>query len=380
MRFTRKRNYLLVLLLILPISATQISHLTCETYTVDGYDIQTRLVPDKTIIMLGEPVYVSFIVDNHSDQDLQMLVGGDYRNGLGRPESFTVTVQKQDNRHVPQPDAGPGMGGLLASEEIPAGGNYAFRLFLPHWATFQEVGSYTVAASRMLCLRKDTSELWNLMEMGTQVQTEASTKIRVVPLDEVKLGNIIDRLGGAMFSVTINECEVEGLDDEMSREYISKYINVPDENVRALDYIQDERVIPYFIKAFETNSGHKKSIALSALSKFNSESAFAVLQKGFETKTEDLDHVVHGEFIVQETESIHLTAACALAKSPHPGAISYLLSKQRHPNEAVRMTVLHVLGRMKPEEAISILQKMTQDESERVSVEAKRYLKQLSLK
>ena len=345
MRLTRPRKFALVLFLILATFVTQTSRVICETYTVDGFEIRTRLVPDKTSIMLGEPVHVSFIVENHSAQDLQVLVGGDYRNRLGRPESFSVTVQGEDKRHVPQPNAGPGMGGLLGPEQIPAGGNYAFRLFLPNWTTFQEVGNYTMAASRILGLRKHTSELWNLLEVGPQVQAEASTKIRVVPLDEAKMGNIIDRLGSAMFS---------------------KYIYESEEATDALDYIQDERVIPYFVRASETNRYGLKFNSIHALSKFDSESAFMALRNGLETEEEDIN--------------IYLAAAGALARSPHPSAIPYLLSKRWHPYEGVRMTILHALGEMQPVKAIPILQEMTHDESERVSAEAKRYLELLSKK
>ena len=340
MRLTRPRNFALVLFLILAAFVTQTSRVTCETYTVGGYEIHTRLVPDKTIIMLGEPVHVSFIVENRSEQDLQVLVGGDYRNGLGRPESFTVTVQGEGNRHVPQPDAGPGMGGLLGPEKIPAGGNYAFRLFLPHWATFQEIGNYTMVASKILSLRKHSSELWNLMEVGIQVKTEASTKFRVVPLDEAKMGDIIDRFGSAMFS---------------------KYSSESEEATDALDYIQDERVIPYFVRASETDRYGLKFSALLALSKFDSESAFMALRNGLESEG--------------EINNIYLAAAGALARSPHPEAIPYLLSKRRHPSEGVRIKILHAMGEMQPEKAIPILQEMAHDESESVSAEAQRYLK-----
>lgn len=356
MRLTRQRNYVLVLLLILPICVTQTPQVTCESYTVDGYEIRTRLVPDQTTIMLGEPIYVSFIVDNHSNQDLRVLEGGDYRNRLGRPESFTVTVQGEDNRHVPQPDAGPGHGGLLGPRRIPAMGNYTFRLFLPNWATFQEVGNYTIVASRILALSKYTSEEWDCREKTTDVQTEASTQIQVVPLDEVKMGKLIEHLGSAILNENDNE------------------------STRALKYIQDERVIPYFIKALETDSYSKKFSALHALSKFDNESAFLGLQKGFTTKAKDIEKVATEELAVQLVDNIHHTAAIALAESPHPGAIPYLLSKRHHPSESVRITILHVLGKMQPENAIPILQEMTHDKSRIVSAEAKRYLKLLSLR
>ena len=345
MQLTRQRNYVIFLFLILANSVTQISQVTCETYTFDGYEIQTRLVPDKTTIMLGEPIYVSFIVDNHSDQNLQVLVGGDYRNGLGRPESFTVTVQGEDNRQVPQPDAGPGMGGVSGPVPIPAGGNYAFRLFLPNWATFQEVGGYTMVARRILNLGKHTSDLYDIRTKTIDVQTEASTKLWVVPLDEAKMGNIIDYLGSAM---------------------LSKYSSESEEATDALDYIHDERVIPYFLKASETNRYGLKFSALHALSKFDSEPAFMALQRELESEEEDIN--------------ILLAAAWGLVRSPHPEAIPYLLSKRQHPYEGVRMTILHALGEMQPDKAIPILQEMTHDESERVSAGAKRYLELLSKK
>ena len=345
MRLTRPRNFALILFLILAAFVTQTSRVTCETYTVDGFEIRTRLVPDKTSIMLGEPVHVSFVVENHSHQDLQVLVGGDYRNALGRPESFTVTVQGEGNRHVPQPDAGTGMGGVSGPVPIPAGGNYTFRLFLPHWASLQEVGNYTMVAKRILNLGNHTSDLYDIRTKTTDVQTEASTKLRVVPLDEAKMGNIIDGLGSAMFS---------------------KYSNESEEATDALDYIQDDRVIPYFVRASETDRYGLKFNALHALSKFDSESAFMALRNGLETEGED--------------NNIYLSAAGALAMSPHPEAIPYLLSKRGHPSEGVRITILHALGEMQPEKTIPILQEMAHDESESVSAEAKRYLELLTKK
>ena len=159
------------------------------------------------------------------------------------------------------------------------------------------------------------------------------------------MGDIIDHLGSAMFS---------------------KYTSESEEASDALDYIHDERVIPYFLKASETNRYGLKFSALHALSKFDSEPAFMALQKGLETEGEH--------------NNIYHVAAGALARSPHPGAIPYLLSKRQHPYDGVRLTILHVVGKMKPDEAIPILQEMAHDESERVSAGAKRYLELLSKK
>src|SRR4051794_7010594 len=83
-----------------------IQEVAAQASGVDEHQIEVKLVPDKATIMLGEPIYLSFIVENNSNLDLQVLVGGDYRNALGRPESFKVTVMGKDGRPVSQPDAG----------------------------------------------------------------------------------------------------------------------------------------------------------------------------------------------------------------------------------------------------------------------------------
>jgi len=47
--------------------------------------------------------------------------------------------------------------------------------------------------------------------------------------------------------------------------------------------------------------------------------------------------------------------------------VTFLLSKRNDASEAVRITVLHVLGKMKPAEAIPILLEMSHDQA-KVSV------------
>jgi HEAT repeat protein len=93
-----------------------------------------------------------------------------------------------------------------------------------------------------------------------------------------------------------------------------------------------------------------------------------------ETKGEDIGNTTNEKVANQLAENIRNAAAAALARSPHPEAIPFLLSRRNDPSEGVRITVLHVLGKMKPEEAIPILQEMVCDRNERVSKEAQRYL------
>src|SRR5215471_16809456 len=119
-------------LLVVLLFAACVSHSTAQEKNTDrqieaaSRQLEVSLVVDKPKIMLGEPVYFSFIVQNESDQNLQVIVGGDYRNSLGRPESFSVTVTRDDGKPVLQPDAGMSFGGLIGPQKLPAEGNYVF--------------------------------------------------------------------------------------------------------------------------------------------------------------------------------------------------------------------------------------------------------------
>lgn len=323
-----------------------------EIYQMNGHQIETVLVSEKSAIMLGEPVYLSFVVQNHSDEDLQVLVGGDYRNALGRPESFTVTVVRADGKSVPQPIAGPGFGGICGPQRIPARGKYVFSLFLPHWATFQEAGRYTITARRTLQLSKYVRGQWDYREKTNDVAAQASTNIEVVPQDQSKMGEIIASLGSTMLGKSYDQAESAA---------------------RTLTYIEDERTIPYFVKAFETKSYSRKFTALNALSRFSSDMAFHCLKQGMVTSAEEIENTTTREVATQLAENIRITAAQALARIPHPEAISFLLSRRTDPCEGVRITVLHVLGKMEPEKAVPILKDMMQDKSKLVRDEAKRY-------
>src|SRR5687767_5446655 len=58
------------------------------TFQAGPWPVEVTLVADKPVILLGEPTSVSYIVRNLSRDNLEILVGGDYQNELGRPASF----------------------------------------------------------------------------------------------------------------------------------------------------------------------------------------------------------------------------------------------------------------------------------------------------
>ena len=133
---------------------------SAKLYSTDLGKIEIALVPDKAVIMVGEPVSLSFTVRNLSDTDLQTIQGGDYRNRLGRPESYVITAFDPNGQTVPVLDAGPTMGGIEGPQKIPAKGIWTRRLFLPHWVKLSHVGEYTITCETKLKVSPASSGNW----------------------------------------------------------------------------------------------------------------------------------------------------------------------------------------------------------------------------
>jgi hypothetical protein len=301
-----------------------------EIYTTpEGYKFEVNLILGKSEFMLGEPVYMDFEVKNLSDEDLGIVEGGDYRNLFGRPESFSVRVIDANGALVPKPDARFNMGGLSGFFKIPAMNKRITRLYLPHWATFEKTGSYTIFCEKNLIVRryeKDNSAFYH--STGTPVKVSA--KIKVVHPNAQKMGEIIDTLGGKM---------VAG--DETAK--------------KLLPFVEDRRVIKYFAETIR-----KDVWVMRALAKFNDDEALeAILSRKDDAEDE-----------------VRRNVSVALSLSVHPQATGHLLAMRHDRFFPIRLDVVHFLGKTKTEEATRILKEMTQDENDWVRNESKRYLQE----
>jgi hypothetical protein len=127
-----------------------------EIYTTsDGHQFEVNLRPDKPEIMLGEPIYLSFEITNLSEVDLSFPEGGDYRNRLGRPESYQVKSVRTDGKAVPVPEIGMPFGGLIGTRKVAKnGGKTVIKLFLPLWSPFEETGEYHITCDKSLSLKQ----------------------------------------------------------------------------------------------------------------------------------------------------------------------------------------------------------------------------------
>jgi hypothetical protein len=328
--------------------------LRAEVFRAGPWPVEVTLVPDKRTILLGEPTTLSFVVRNLSAEPLQILVGGDYENELGRPASFQVRVRRRDGQWVDQPKVGFSTGGLIGPKPLPAGATYVFRLFLPHWATFETDGEYAVTCKRTLQLqRADVGPAFARTDT-TDVIADAHAQLNVEPHDPEALGRIIEEYGETMLRAG---GEKEG-----------------DAAVLALAWIDDPRVVPYFARALALRSYAMKFAALHVLGKFSTDEAFAALQSGMRTRAADLNSASNTH-AVQSAANIRMVGAGALLRCRHPQAREFLIAQRNDEAEAVRIIVLHAAATLPASRAIPVLEEMMHDPSERVRNEAGRYLR-----
>jgi len=158
-------------------------------------------------------------------------------------------------------------------------------------------------------------------------------------LDPAKVGPLIQELGTRMLRANWD------LSEEASR---------------VLSLVDDPRVIPWYVKAVDSRDRALKYAALDRLAKFNSDAAIEGIKKAMPRKAGD-----------KENDSLHVIAAEALSRSPHPEAKNFLLTLWNDPNHYVRWTVADTLGTMQTKESLDLLKKMLHDPDEGVRNKAK---------
>lgn len=321
-----KNNRLYFILFILLLASAA----RAEIYTTgDGYKFEVNLKPQKSAIMLGEPIFIDFEIKNLSDVDLGVLIGGDYQNEFSKPESFNVKAFDSKGKIVPSPKIWTmGGGGMSMFQKSPVGKSYNFRMYLPHWATFEKTGKYEIRVEKGLVVKKYDLNITPDDVRNKGVPVKVNAWVKVVKADYKKMGEIIDAIGA----------QVVARDDTAER---------------LAPFITDVRIIKYLAEAIKKNSW-----LLYQLAKFNDDRALnAILSR-----------------IDDEADQVRRNVSVSLSRSVNPKAQIYLLQMRNDKSWSIRLDVVHFLGKIKTDESTKILREMLTDEHDWVSRESKRYL------
>ena len=148
----------------------------------------------------------------------------------------------------------------------------------------------------------------------------------------------------------------------------------------AMSLIDDERVIPWYVKAVDTNWGQMRERALDRLCRFKGDAALEGIKKGMTTRGADMGFCSTPSVAQDAADAVRGSAAVALARSPHPKAKALLMTMHGDPYDGMRLTVIHALEGMDSTESLDLLRQMTHDGEKEVSDEAKRCLAQREMR
>lgn len=319
----------LILFFLCFLAFEEVSH--AQVYSSrEGLQYGVGLVLEKSTIMLGEPTYMDFEVRNLSSVSIGIPSGGDYRNSIGRPESFDVSVVGVDGSPVAQRKlSGMSMGGLVGFLTCAPGKSAKIRLYLPHWVTFEKPGQYLIEVKTRLAVRKAATAHEYYEESGILVK--AAGTVTVEPAEDARMGRVIDTIGKRLLS-----------QDETA--------------AKLVPYIRDIRIVDYLAKAVV-----KDATLIKCLVDFDDDRALDVIL----IRVDDRD------------SEVRRNVSTALSLSVHPRSKSYLLKMRSDTNVGVRLDVVHYLGKTKTAESTTILKEMVNDEDQKwIGAEARRYLKE----
>jgi hypothetical protein len=296
-----------------------------------GCALSTTLRADKTRLLPGEPVFVTFRVATPCGRKLAVLDGGDYRNRLGRANSFRLTVVSAAGEVVPVIDPGPEFGGLMGPVEASPR-PFEKRLLVAHWVELTKPGVYTITVEKALLV----GEAMTADEKDkVAVPMKVSTTVEVLPASAEQLGQMIDALG-----------QQASRDQEHA------------EPLQALLTIKDARAVPHLIRLTEQPSVSRRMSGVMGLRPFGTDEALAALVKALETK------------------ELRLTTAQVLAENPHPKAWDALWALRTDSDDNIRLTVLHRLARRQAPDTEARLKEFEKDRATMIQGEAQRYLRE----
>ena len=320
-------------------------------------EVMVSIRLEKPTIMLGEPTSLVFQIHNLSENDL-FTINQHSRNQYGRPERFHIVATGSDGQQVELLEVTWNFGGITAWDQMPAGARWKRKLFLPNWFLLNTPGEYTIHCRTKSVIGRSseaTLEAFNSFQPGRKqrdpatikdasvIEVDLATTLTVEPVDETKMGQLVDSLG---------EAALAGREKGEAA-------------MKQLLAIDDPRTVPHFVKAVSMPDYSLRFQALRGLAKFDSDEALAGIEIGLATTDEDIGSA--------SSSNIRHAAAGALSRSPHPKAEARLLSLLDDPNYAIRITAVHRLGKLKTAESLRLLKLKTMDLNSSVRGEAIRY-------
>jgi hypothetical protein len=317
-------------------------------FAVSRAVLRVSLVPDAPSVMVGEPSFVTMVIENVGAEAVTLEYSWMGRNDLGRPSNYSIEAQDAQGAAVPVAPIGPEFGGQSWNVTLDPGQSRRTRMLLSLWTPFERPGRYALALRTTMPARAAS--------MTSAVETALSARANI----DVRPENPAD------FVAMIAALEARALRSD-------------EDAARAIVWIKDPRVIDALVRLASRPLAGETVSYLFALGRFDDERAVAALERSLRVTAADLDpsRYANDSLREQSAQSLRLTSAQALDRCPHARALSVLLSLRQDSNDNVRLTVLHRAARLPRAQSEPVIRAMLSDRYALVRQEAERYLREL---
>ncbi|WP_434415953.1 HEAT repeat domain-containing protein [Nannocystis pusilla] len=303
-------------------------------------ELAVSVAPDRWTLRQGEPLYLTFQVRLVAGEPLILIEGGDYRNRLGRPESYELAaIDVERGRSLPIRDAGPQLGGVVSGRRLTGDRPFRRRLLLAHWVRFEAAGAHRIVIAKQLRCAEEPWSAESLRRPAAEIGVQVSTTLAVQPPDRAALGSVIDELGRQTLSA----------DDTVWREA-----------EQALATVEDSRVVSHYVRLLR-HPGERPFVALKRLSRHGTDEALHALGQALASPAYRSYEVVLG-----------------LGANPHPGALELLWSFRRDEAANIRLAVLQGVFQRRPADCIERMRRFLDDPEPSVREEARRLVAELA--
>lgn len=301
--------------------------------------------------MIGEPLFLTFVVSNHTDKPFQFYFAGD--------SNFEITATNSAGKPVRNLNQGRGYSGGGSKISVLHDKPYCERVFLNKWCGFDQPDDYTVTCRYAF---RDYSSGGGLF--GPTIVTVF--KLKVLPTDPKRITEIIESWGRVV--------ETNGPLHEA---------------VQALAAINDSRTIPY-LALLVMKGSDINYIAVHALARFtNSLAAADALADALKNGDEHMTYVpqVAGAALRSFRQSdraaskllsgltnrdpnIRIQTARAISWTGSELAFDPLNSLLQDKSNSVRYAAAHAIGRLGSKQSYVTLTNLLTDPDHRLRLAA----------
>jgi hypothetical protein len=282
-----------------------------KDYDAPTAKLRAGFIPYKAQLVWGEPLQVTFTVENLGTNDFKFTFGGDYR-GTGRHDRFKITVTDANGKALPDPIAHIfDFGGFLQPVNLKTGQIFTNVIDLTDFRVIDKPGIYTVNCSFAFDEHLSQKETANSVVHSTFTLT-------ILERTSERVSKVLDELAAKAQSVQGHDL---------------------DETLALIARFGRDDAVPRLAQLAESGTVERRAAALGALSMIPTDASLDIVLASLK----DSD------------PKVRAAAAGSLGTMQKPRAVDALLDALPKEKSPVAEAIVLALGTSKSDRAFPVI-------------------------